>query len=432
MKLKSKTLFGVITLGMTVLALMRTSNLAGKPLSLPKNATFTTLSLFEWQTEGLTGDNDGNFYTAARNAFDSANPANPIPCPVYRVSFENPSAVVVGYIPLPAANRACVTSGLAFNDAGVLFVVSSGRIYQLTPDESATPTANVFVTNVTGANGLAFDSNGNLWITQGFVDFTVGQNTFQRGEGRVWMVPAGASGPIDANLTNLEKFRVQPLRTDPITILGVQYDGIGRQIRSFPPGKLDNLLSARGDVIVANGIAVNHSGDLLIADTARGAIWKVKVDPNGNLLGETNCDQAFAPNTLCLSNVWVSHPLLEETDGIALDMAGNIWATANGRQAIVLVTNDGSVQEVFRNPRNANGLRNEADLSYGNNHILEFPSSPFLSGDRFCTACFDAGSPGSQDNFPNSAGEISPNGPNRGKISCMDQDLMIPGLPLPI
>src|SRR5262249_33509297 len=295
--------------------------------------------------------------------------------------------------------------------------------------ENTKPTATVYVTNVPGSNGVALDRAGNLWISQGFVNFMIGQDTFQKGEGRIWMVPAGTSGPTNP----IEKFRVQPMRTDGVNTGGIL---IGRQIRSFPPGNLTNIAASPGDVIVANGIAFNHNGDLLIADTARGAIWKANLDRKGNLLSETNCDQAFTPNTLCLSNVLAQHPFLESVDGIALDMAGNIWGTANGRQAVVVAANDGSVQEVFRNPLNANGLRNSADPSYGNNHILEFPSSPFLMGDRFCTVNFDGNFPGARDDWPSNLGEITPAAPPapgpRGKLSCMDQDLMIPGLPLPM
>jgi len=109
--------------------------------------------------------------------------------------------------------------------------------------------------------------------------------------------------------------------------------------------------------------------------------------------------------------------------------AGNIWVAANERNAIVAVTPRGRVTEIFRNPPNAAGLRNSADPAVGDNHILETPTSPFLLGHLFCTANSDGNR---RDNFPNTAGEISPAGSNKGKISCMDQPLQIPGLRLPL
>ena len=146
---------------------------------------------------------------------------------------------------------------------------------------------------------------------------------------------------------------------------------------------------------MANGLAFDKDGDkLFIADTARGAIWQAKFNRNGNLESKTGCDTTFAPNTLCLDNVFVAHPYLEGADGIALDRDGNIWVVAVERQAIVVVTKHGKVIEVFRNPVNSPsgvGLRNAGDQSVGNNHILESPTSPFIIGKVFCYGPVDLG-----------------------------------------
>jgi hypothetical protein len=169
---------------------------------------------------------------------------------------------------------------------------------------------------------------------------------------------------------------------------------------------------------VANGLAFDKNGDLFVSDTARGALWKVKLDRHGNVRSKMNCDTTFTLNTLCLDNIFVAHPLLEGADGIALDRAGNVWVIANERNAVIVVTNNGKVIEVFRNAPVA-GLRNSGPL--------EFPTSPVLLDRKFCTANLDANR---RDNSPNMAGEISPAGPV-GKISCMDQRLPIPGASLP-
>ena len=161
----------------------------------------------------------------------------------------------------------------------------------------------------------------------------------------------------------------------------------------------------------------------------------MEFDRDGNLKSPTGCDTTFTANTLCLSNVVVAHPILEGGDGIALDREGNVWVAANERNAVAVVTKDGKVIEVFRNPVNLPqplsfgvGLRNAGDQSVGNNHILEFPTSPFLTGKVFCISQSDGNR---RDNSPSTAGEVSPAGPI-GKISCMDQELKIPGLQLPI
>ncbi|MFL6564740.1 MAG: hypothetical protein ACJ8G5_07405, partial [Burkholderiales bacterium] len=100
----------------------------------------------------------------------------------------------------------------------------------------------------------------------------------------------------------------------------------------------------------------------------------------------------------------------------------NIWNSANERNAIVVVTRDRGVVEIFRNPV-VSGLRNTGPL--------ELPTSPVLIGKRFCTANSDGNR---RDNSPNSAGEVNQGGPagRRGKISCMDQELEIPGARLPV
>ena len=97
-------------------------------------------------------------------------------------------------------------------------------------------------------------------------------------------------------------------------------------------------------------------------------------DRQGRLRSALGCDSGYTANTLCADHVWVAHPLLEGADGITLDRAGNVWTTANERNAMVVVTNRGAVIEAFRNPpAAATGLRNAGPL--------EFPTRPFLPGD---------------------------------------------------
>jgi hypothetical protein len=233
----------------------------------------------------------------------------------------------------------------------------------------------------------------------------------------------------------VEVFRIQPMSNE-VNLDANGVGGVGRDVRTLPPGTITVTPTTRNAAntlgsqpLVANGLAFNKKGDLFNIDTARGALWKIEFDRYGNLKSPTGCDTTFTDNTLCLSNVFVAHPILEGGDGIALDREGNIWVDANERNAVALVTRDGRVFEVFRNPVNSNGLRNSADTAEGNKRILEFPTSPFLTGKVFCTSQSDGNR---RDNFPNTGGQVSPAGPEIGKISCMDQELKIPGLRLPI
>jgi sugar lactone lactonase YvrE len=190
----------------------------------------------------------------------------------------------------------------------------------------------------------------------------------------VWRVSPG--GAVS------EAFRVQPM---------ANAGGVGRDVRGLPPGS--------SQAIVANGLAFGSDGTLYVADTARGAIWQVRLDRRGNVLSRTGCDTTFAADTLCLDDVFVEHPYLEGADGIVIGGDGTIYAAANERNAIVGVSRDGDVAEVFRNPVVA-GLRNSGPL--------EFPTSPVVVGRSLCVTNSDGGR---RDNAPAAAGEGA-------KVSC--------------
>lgn len=369
---------------------------------LPRDAGFTTLVTTPLVIEGLAGDASGNLYTTGRT------PGNGLPCPVWRIALASVTPVVVGFVPAPGAAAQCSPTGIALGANGSLFISESDKVYTLRPDAASPPLASVYVSGVPGTNGLAFDADGNLWTGDGTT-----------GQGRVWKIaPSGAV---------TEVLRIQPMANE-VNLDANGVGGVGRDVRSLAPGAITVTPTSRNaqnttgsQALVANGLAFDGQGHLLVADTARGAIWKVTFDRRGNVQSPTGCDTTFTPNTLCLGNVLVAHPLLEGADGLALDSAGNIWVAANERNAIVVATRRGDVIEVFRNPANAARLRNGGPL--------EFPTSPFLLGDLMCTANSDGNR---RDNSPSAAGEIGGTGQPRGKISCLDQRLQVPGLPLPV
>jgi sugar lactone lactonase YvrE len=351
--------------------------------------------------EGLTGDNVGNLYTPGRRAGVDT------PCPVWRVNIKHPELVTVGFIPAPAGGQ-CSPSGIAFDKAGKLYVADGSTVYRFTPSAAYPPVAIAFAMDVAGTNGLAFDRDGNLWTGDGTT-----------GQGRVWMItPDGVVS---------EMFRVQPMANE-VNLNDDGIGGVGRDVRTLPPGTITVTPTSRSAAntagsqpLVANGLAFNLKGDLFIADTARGALWKVEFDRHGNLKSNVGCDETFTGNTLCLDNIFVVHPYLDGVDGFVLDRAGNMWVSANERNAVLVVTPQGETTELFRNPVGPGLLRNGGPL--------ESPTSPYIDGLTLCTANSDGGR---RDNAPNSAGEIAPGSDFQGKISCLDQRLSVPGLPLPI
>ena len=429
------------------LAAVGTLARADDDLPFPSPATFTTRAVTPFAIEGLTGDDAGNVYTTGRQ------PNTALKCPVWRIAPEG-TRVIVAFIP---NSPACNPSGITFDRIGNLYISDSagpGTVWTVTPDRTgcaplndasndsacssvdANATATAYATGVPGTNGLAFDRDGNLWTGDGTT-----------GQGRVWRIKVHDGncvvGPQNDNCKEL--FRIQPMSNEVnLDALGV--GGVGRDARSLPPGTITVTPSSRNaantlgsQALVANGVAFNRDGDMYVADTARGAIWKVAFDRDGVIRNRMGCDETFAANTLCLDSVFVAHPYLEGTDGIALDRAGNIWNAANERNAIVVVSKHGRVVEVFRNPVNpATNLRNDADttetdagrLAEARKHILEFPTSPFLLGNTLCVAQSDGDR---RDNSPRAAGEVNGGaGTKRGKISCLEQPLETPGLPLPV
>lgn len=409
-----------VLLAVTVVAVSSLAR-ADDDVPFPSPATFTTRAVTPFAIEGLTGDDAGNLYTTGRQP-DTAKR-----CPVWRIAADG-TRVTVAFIP---NNPACNPSGITFDGTGRLYIADgagAGTVWTVTPDaagcgsdDSADPACSTIVaagaaayaSGVPGTNGLAFDRDGFLWTGDGTT-----------GVGRVWKIAPGggvcesATPPIFVGCE--EAFRIQPMRNAA---------GVGRSNQTLQP-----VAAPNPQPLVANGVAFTRDGDLYVADTARGALWKIEFDRNGAMKNRMGCDTTFLPKTLCLDSVFVAHAYLEGTDGIALDRAGNIWNAANERNAIVMVTKHGRVMEVFRTPVNADtGLRNDAPAAAGDagkTRILEFPTSPFLLGNTFCVAQSDGDR---RDNSPRAAGEINGGaGSKRGKISCMDQPLETPGLPLPV
>jgi streptogramin lyase len=367
----------------------------------------TTLVTLPYDSEGLTVDPDTQtIYTA--EAPDASGD-----CVVHSVTMGGVVSFV-GVVPKPAGP--CAPRGLEFR-AGHLYIADQGTgangwVFEM---NIATGVATTFAADVAGANGIAFDSQGNLWITDGL-----------RGLGRVYRRDA-ATGVV------LEAFRVPPVSNGTINggLLGVPAStGIGRQILNLPVGPIGEVKA------VANGVAVverhsemppgaAHFGIVYVADTARGAIWAVRLDHHRNVVpGQTGCDSTLQADTLCEDALFVAHPRLEGADGMWADADGTLLVAANGRQGMVRVDRWANVIELFRNPVNAQLLRSSADSSEGDRHILEYPTSPVIvpgarrHGER--TLCVTSTDRPGRDNWPGTVGEIGGPGQNKGKISCFE------------
>ena len=201
-------------------------------------------------------------------------------------------------------------SGLAFNPQGDLLIAATVfsevvRIRGSDLNPAKPGRAETFATGTPGANGIVFDNQGNLYVSGGRAGRSIGSG------------PGG--GPAKAIA------QIEP------------------HTRTLPDGTTTQP-------IVENGLAFDSNGMLHVADTARGAIWKLAIGAGGN---------AGKPTLLAQS------PLFEGADGLAFDSSGKLWVAANERNAIVTVTPDGKVQEVAKN---------------GSQGPLEFPSAIVFVG----------------------------------------------------
>ncbi|HWO07873.1 MAG TPA: hypothetical protein VNN80_00295 [Polyangiaceae bacterium] len=260
--------------------------------------------------ENITADADGLLYTSDRESGD-----------VLRVDPEDPSPVVVGRL-ASRVDAAGMTqkangAGLAVTAGGDL-LIASGAFNEVLRLSSAAlaaeppAEAETFATGVMGANALLLERQ-RLFVSGGAT-------------GNVYLVPAsGGAAQVWAR--------------------------IEQTTRSVPP---DNFMQS----VVANGLARARTGELLVADTARAAVWSIPENPDGS---------AGAPEMM------VQDAALDGVDGLAFDPNGRLWAAVNERNALVVIEG-GQVREVFKND---------------NTGPLEFPAALVFVGDVGYVANFD-------------------------------------------
>jgi sugar lactone lactonase YvrE len=261
--------------------------------------------------ESITADRNGLLYVADR-----------VSGQVMRIDPKAPKPVVVGRIEarqVNGQNTPANASGMVFNAQGDLLIAATGfgeivRLRAAELDPARPGTAQTFATGVPGANGIVLDRQGRL------------------------LVSGAASGAV---------FRVGPNGGAAETVAQVE-----RFSRTLPDGRTQQA-------IVANGLAFDANGVLLVADTARGAIWRIAFDASG---------AAQRPA------LWVQNPALEGADGVAFDGRGQLWVASNEINALVRVGPTGQVAEVARN---------------GAAGPLEFPAGIVFVGNTGYVANFD-------------------------------------------
>lgn len=236
--------------------------------------------------ESITADRNGMLYVADRVTGN-----------ILRIDPKSPKPVVVGRIEARDIQGKRVNadpSGLAFDAQGDLYIAVGPfaevvRVRGSDLRQTQPGLAQTWATGTPGANGIAFDRAGNLFVSGG-------------ASGIVFRIPS--TGGVAQPAAQIERF-----------------------VRTLPDGKTLQP-------IVANGLSFDAQGMLHVVDTARGALWKVGIGADG---------KGSAP-TLVAQN-----PLLEGADGGAFDSAGRLWIASNELNAVVAVTPAGAVNLIARN-----------------------------------------------------------------------------------
>ena len=220
--------------------------------------------------ENITADRDGILFTSDRVTGN-----------VLRVDPKSPTPVVVGKVESRSTDGKKVdatSAGIAFDTKGDLYIAAAPfsevvRIKAADLNAAKPGIAQMFATGVPGANGIAFDSQGTLFVSGGAsgIVYSVGPN-------------GGAAQPVAQ---------------------------IDKNVRTLPN-------STATQAIVANGLKFDAKGVLHVADTSRGAVWKVVIDADG---------KGGKPVLLAQS------PLLEGADDMAFSSNGDLWVEESWRQS---------------------------------------------------------------------------------------------------
>ncbi|MBY0412334.1 MAG: SMP-30/gluconolactonase/LRE family protein [Burkholderiaceae bacterium] len=261
--------------------------------------------------ESIAADRDGLLYLPDRVTGN-----------ILRVDPKSPQPVVVATIAsrtMEGKAVAPMAGGIAFDAQGDAYIAVAPfgevvRIERAALNPGQPGVAKTFATGVPGANGIAFDKRGNLFVSGG-------------ASGIVYRV--GPSGGVAQPVASIEK-----------------------NVRTLPDGKAKQP-------IVANGIEFDAMGVLHVADSSRGAIWKIAIGADG---------KGGTPVLLA------KNPLLEGADGLAFDGKGDLWVAVNELNAMVSVSPAGAVKNIARNDSRG---------------PLEFPSAVVFVGERAYVSNFD-------------------------------------------
>lgn len=209
---------------------------------------------------------------------------------IYRVDPAAPTPAAVGRLPVAPGTwiLGLVTDAegnlyTAVPDSGIVYRVNASRLgaADFDPARDATP----FVTGAKGANGLAFDRAGHLWVGGG----------------------------------NTENVYHAPPQGGPAVVFASAYS----------PKSADTTLPVRDFTV--NGVGFDSKGTLYTLNTGTGEVTRLAVGPD------------YKPGAI---GTFVKDARLIGADGVIVDGDDNLWINANYRNSLVRVSPAGEITVV--------------------------------------------------------------------------------------
>lgn len=121
------------------------------------------------------------------------------------------------------------------------------------------------------------------------------------------------------------------------------------------PWVVDDLLAGTGAAgfgipLGANGIARRKDGSVVVANTEKGHLVRIPVNPNGS---------AGTPE------LFVAASELAFSDGLAIDTNDDVYVAVIGQSTVVRVPSDGDAENIETLATAADGLDNSSDVTFG-------------------------------------------------------------------
>ena len=227
------------------------------------------------------------------------------------------------------------------NDNRIRAVASNGNINTVAGTGTAGTTGNLgpaTAANINRPAGLALDSSGNLYFTDGLLVRQVSTggiiNTFAGGGS----APLVQTGSLAINAQN-DLFVDQSAAVSEI-IPGSQSIATvaGNGVAGYSG---DNGPASAAQIASSAGIALDSAGNLYIADQANGRVRKV--DSTGNITTIAGGGTSTADGELATSAV------LNAPSAVAVDGTGNLYIAESGSNRIRLVGLDGNIHTIAGN-----------------------------------------------------------------------------------